>query len=338
MVSIIVPVYNVEQYLDECVSSIVNQTVTDLEIILVDDGSTDHSGALCDAWAQKDRRITVYHKSNGGLTSTWKYGVRRASGEYIASVDSDDWIDADMYEKMLASAEETGADLICASFVCENSDGSQAYQNPKLEPGFYDRNRILTDLSPYFFISKKYHDRGIAPSRVLKLFKRDLLMRVLEDCDERVSMGEDLVLTFSYLQIAQSLFIMDGFWPYHYRANDASITRAFSAVKYEKIDILHQVLLSVNEKYRSYDYSTQIYTDYLALYFRTVDNQMLAGADSNLIGSLRESFRAESIQKAIKMSDLSMLSRKHRLYLCLMRLGLARAVVMLRRIKDSMTR
>lgn len=337
MLSVIVPVYNVERYLDECVSSIVNQTVTALEIILVDDGSTDNSGALCDAWAQKDSRIVVYHKSNGGLTSAWKYGAQRASGEYIASVDSDDWIDANMYEKMLTVAEETGADLVCASFVWENSDGSQVYQNPKLEPGFYDKNRILTDISPYFFISRKYHDRGIMPGRVLKLFKRELLMQVLDDCDERVSMGEDLVLTFSYLRIAQSLFLMDGFWPYHYRANEASITRAFSASKYEKIDILRQVLLAVNEKYHSYDYSTQIYTDYLALYFRTVDNQMLAGADGNLVGSLRESFRAESVQKAITLADPSMLSRKHRLYLCLMKLGLVRAVVLLRRIKDSMT-
>lgn len=333
MISIIVPVYNVEKYLDECIASIVNQTVTDLEIILVDDGSTDNSGAICDAWAQKDSRIAVYHKPNGGLTSAWKYGVRRASGEYIASVDSDDWIDADMYEKMLASAMETGADLICASFVCENSDGSQAYQNPKLEPGYYDRNRILTDISPFFFISKKYHDRGIAPGRVLKLFKPDRLMAVLDDCNERVSIGEDLVLTFSYLQIAQSLFVMDGFWPYHYRTNDASITRAFSASKYEKIDILRQVLLTVNEKYGSYDYSTQIYTDYLALYFRTMENQILAGSDHNLIGSLRESFHADSIRKAIKMSDLSMLSRKHRLYLCLMKLGLVRILVWIRRLK-----
>lgn len=338
MLSVIVPVYNVEQYLDECVSSIVNQTVTELEIILVDDGSTDNSGAICDAWAQKDSRITVYHKPNGGLTSTWKYGVRRASGEYIASVDSDDWIDADMYEKMLAVAVETDADLVCASFVCENSDGSQTYQNNKLEPGFYDRDRILTDLSPYFFISQKYHDRGIAPSRVMKLFKRDLLMQVLDDCDERVSIGEDLVLTFSYLQIAQSVFLMDKFWPYHYRANNASIIRAFSSIKYEKIDILRQVLLAVNEKYRSYDYTTQIYTDYLALYFRTMENQILAGAGGNLVRSLRESFFADSIQNAIAMADLSMLSRKHRLYLRLMELGLVRVIVLLRRMKDNMPR
>ena len=336
MLSVVVPVYNVEKYLDKCVSSILDQTAKDLEIILVDDGSTDSSGSLCDAWAEKDSRIKVYHKTNGGLMSAWKYGVRKASGAYIGFVDSDDWIDPDMYEKLLAAANETGAGIICAAFVSEYEDGRQSFAANNLEPGLYNKEQILTEISPYLFISQKYHDRIIYPSRWSKLFKRELLLSVLEDCDERLTIGEDLAVFFSCLQLTDAIYIMDGFCPYHYRINSASMIQSFSSKKYEKIDILRQTLLLLNDKYNTYDYRTQIYTDYLALYFRTMENQILSSDGGNLIESLRVSFSADSIKEAIAMSDQSMLSKKHRLYLLLMQRGLVRAVVLIRRMKSLM--
>ena len=99
-ISVVVPVYNVEKYLEKCVNSIVNQTYKNLEIILVDDGATDNSGKLCDELAKIDNRIKVYHKENGGLSDARNYGVERATGDYIGFVDSDDYIDAEMYEKL----------------------------------------------------------------------------------------------------------------------------------------------------------------------------------------------------------------------------------------------
>ena len=100
-VSVIVPVYNVENYLEECVNSILNQTYENLEIILVDDGSTDNCPQICDDWAKKDKRIKVIHKANGGVSSARNVGLDNATGEYIGFVDSDDYIDITMYEKML---------------------------------------------------------------------------------------------------------------------------------------------------------------------------------------------------------------------------------------------
>ena len=104
--SVIVPVYNVEKYLLECVNSIQTQTYKDLEIILVNDGSKDKSGAICDEIVASDSRVSVIHKSNGGLMSAWKTGVIHAKGEYIGFVDSDDWIDADMYSVLIERAEQ----------------------------------------------------------------------------------------------------------------------------------------------------------------------------------------------------------------------------------------
>ena len=102
LLSVIVPVYKVEAYLDECVESILNQTYTDLELILVDDGSPDRSGEMCDAWAERDSRVRVIHKPNGGVCSARNAGLDAARGEYAAFVDSDDWLDPGMYEAMLA--------------------------------------------------------------------------------------------------------------------------------------------------------------------------------------------------------------------------------------------
>lgn len=113
LISVIIPIYNVEAYLEDCIDSIVKQRHKNLEIILIDDGSTDNCSAICDAWAEKDSRIKVIHKVNGGLSDARNAGLEVASGDYIAFVDSDDWILPEMYEKMLFTIKKEHAD-ICA--------------------------------------------------------------------------------------------------------------------------------------------------------------------------------------------------------------------------------
>ena len=110
----IVPVYNVEQYLPRCVESILAQTYENLEILLVDDGTKDNSGAICDAYARQDARVKAIHKKNGGLSSARNAGIDAATGEYLSFVDSDDWIEPDMYEKMMALMEKYSVRLVCA--------------------------------------------------------------------------------------------------------------------------------------------------------------------------------------------------------------------------------
>ena len=130
-VSIIVPVYKVEPYLDKCVSSIVNQTYTNLEIILVDDGSPDNCPAMCDAWAEKDSRIRVIHKPNGGLSDARNAGMAVATGELMAFVDSDDWIAPDMYEHLYQRTDGVGEQNAVSHAdagweLCAESRGSHA--------------------------------------------------------------------------------------------------------------------------------------------------------------------------------------------------------------------
>lgn len=116
MISVIVPIYKTEKFLEKCVNSILQQTYKDLEVILVDDGSPDGCGEICDAYAQKDSRVRVIHKENGGRSSARNAGIECAQGEYLAFVDSDDWIDPEMYETLLRLAKETDADIAECSY------------------------------------------------------------------------------------------------------------------------------------------------------------------------------------------------------------------------------
>ena len=117
IISVIVPVYNVEKYVSKCLDSILKQTLKDIEIIVVDDGSTDNSGSICDRYAEQDKRIRVFHKENGGLSSARNYGIDRAKGEYIGFIDSDDYIEDDMYEVLFDLILKFDADIsMCAIY------------------------------------------------------------------------------------------------------------------------------------------------------------------------------------------------------------------------------
>lgn len=131
MISVIVPVYKVEKYLDRCVLSIVNQTYKNLEIILVDDGSPDACPAMCDRWAEKDSRIKVVHKKNGGLSDARNAGMAVARGDYIGFVDGDDYIRCDMYERMLCNSEENGSDIACCGVKMVWDNGNERIMTPK---------------------------------------------------------------------------------------------------------------------------------------------------------------------------------------------------------------
>lgn len=132
-VSIIVPVYNIEAYIADCLDSLLAQSFKDFEALLIDDGSTDSSGRICDEYAAKDGRFIVYHKTNGGLGSARNYGLERAQGEWIAHVDGDDWVEPDMLETLLRTAEEKGAEIAFGDFQMVFNDRKVPYRLPKWE-------------------------------------------------------------------------------------------------------------------------------------------------------------------------------------------------------------
>lgn len=155
LVSIIVPVYNVAQYLDRCVTSLTGQTYKNIEIILVDDGSTDTSGALCDLWQTRDNRIKAFHKTNGGLSDARNFGLEKATGRYVCFTDSDDWLDLRFVEVMLGALQDTDSDIAeCDSVHTEEAEPSQEARPIPSQPAIFEgKDCFLRFLTTDFIVS-----------------------------------------------------------------------------------------------------------------------------------------------------------------------------------------
>lgn len=208
LISIIVPVYNVEGYLDRCLQSICGQTYTNLEIILVDDGSTDSSGDVCDKFAQSDFRIKVIHQSNGGQSAARNKGLSIATGEYIGFVDGDDWIDPDMYEFLYCLLEENNADISVSSHYKERPKKTIVkYSSGELS--VFTRNEAIRAL---------VEDKQIRNYVWDKLYKRKLFENIRFPLNR---VFEDIAVSYQVFYNADKV-VMKGVPKYHYIVRDGS--------------------------------------------------------------------------------------------------------------------
>ena len=215
LISVIVPIYKVEAYLDQCVASIAAQTHRNLEIILVDDGSPDNCGAMCDAWAEKDRRIRVIHKENGGLSDARNAGIEAAAGDYIAFVDSDDWIEPEMYEKMLAALKRENADLCACGIRSCFPDRDVRWGCMEYAAG-----------GPEEFLALLYRDAAFPAAAWNKLCRREL-WRALRFPVGKIC--EDAFTTYLLVhQARRTVQIPEALYCYRIRQNSI-MTSAFSA-------------------------------------------------------------------------------------------------------------
>ena len=224
-ISIIVPVYNVEKYLRKCVDSILNQTFKDFELILVDDGSTDSSGKICDEYNLKDNRIKVIHKENGGLSSARNAGLDIAQGEYIGFVDSDDWIELDMYEELYKICKENDADV---GIVGINYGGaSEKKKSKKIE--IYSNKLILDDL---------VYNKG--KEITWPAWNKLWLKKVIgESRFKEGRIYEDGLFLYSLSSKIKKVAKID-YEAYNYRMDNESITR--SKISKKQVDFLYNTL------------------------------------------------------------------------------------------------
>ncbi|GHT78392.1 hypothetical protein FACS1894104_1530 [Actinomycetota bacterium] len=191
-ISVIIPVYNVAEYLQRCLDSVIKQTYKNLQIIIVDDGSTDGSGALCDKIARTDKRISVFHTKNGGLSAARNFGVKQATGSYLAFVDSDDWLAEDMYEYLLDLLLKEQADVAFVDYQIA-ADINQEILNPVQKIAIYDSKNILT----YYLKTNEY---GVW----MRLYKRQLFN---EDMFDEGHIYEDVVFGFRVLQKSTKIVV-----------------------------------------------------------------------------------------------------------------------------------
>jgi len=222
LISIIVPIYNSEQYLEECIDSIISQTYRNLEIILVDDGSTDSSGEICDEYIQKDYRIRVIHKENGGSQEARSAGVAMAKGTFIGFVDSDDWIDADMYENLYKNIGSF--DLATSGLWHYDISGARNKIVDAFEAGIYDGQSkyVCENLIVFAGDTEGGMFGGILNSVHNKLFKASIIKKCYELVNVNINYGEDLLFTIVYALRCKKIVVTHECY-YHYRYNSSSM-------------------------------------------------------------------------------------------------------------------
>ena len=224
--SIIVPVFNVEQYICKCIESIQNQTLNYFEVIVVDDGSTDNSLSLCRDLTYNDSRFRIVHKNNGGLMSAWKYGVSIAKGEYIGFVDSDDWIDSNMFEILLSNIKYYDSDLVFSGYITEGQNFKTYVGRDKLY--IYENAQVRDSFIKEYCNSHFSSKSNPTICRWDKIYRKEILLKNFNNYNESISMGEDFNTNIAYLLDAQKVVLLPHFTPYHYRYNPKSIVNTIS--------------------------------------------------------------------------------------------------------------
>lgn len=244
-VSIIVPCYGVERFLDRCLNSIVNQTLNDIEIILIDDGSPDRVPEMCDDWARKDSRIKVVHKENGGLGFARNSGIDVAEGEYVAFVDSDDFVDVKMYETLYAEASRLNADAVFCGW------NKETFKNAWIKKNDFDAETIIVDKdsvqkmvldmvasAPHERLERKYEMsvwHGIYRKKIIDSHN-------IRFESERVVASEDLPFQVDFLLNSRKVIFVPQFF-YYYCLNGTSITAVFKKEHFDRFKYLRNLLM-----------------------------------------------------------------------------------------------
>lgn len=311
-ISVIVPIYNVEKFIRRCLDSIINQTMKDLEIILVDDGSTDNSGVICDEYAKLDNRIIVIHKENGGISSARNRGLDVATGEWIAFVDSDDYIEEDMYEVLYKTAIEENVD-ICTCFFKYLTLDNKILFNP-----IQEQLNINGKCNSKEFLNLIYKDEymnGICVATWNKIYKKNIFnnlrfkTKIYED---------DELVNHIYLKDINIFILTNGL--YIYVQNISSLTnKKFSEKNLVFIDILYDRLnLLKNKKmYKLYEDTVKLFCDITIEYYFKYNNKSKWKYKNIYKNVLKQAIKLENISFKDKIR-FSMFYISPHLYDCLL--------------------
>lgn len=242
-VTIIVPVYNVEKYLDRCMNSLLNQTLKDIEIIMVDDGSPDNCPKMCDDYANKDSRIKVIHKQNAGLGYARNSGLEIATGEYVAFVDSDDYVEFDMYEKLYNAAKTSQVEMVLCGFYRDK----QGLRSEGLVVNMPEEEKIIDSREDYITnlvgqMPEVYHSMFYGYAVWNILFSNDVIKKHhIRFKSERVYLSEDILFQIEYAANIQKVLLCP--MPlYNYCLNQGSLTTHYDPKRYDKAVVLYNKL------------------------------------------------------------------------------------------------
>ena len=268
LVSVIVPVYKAEKFLDRCLNSLLNQTYRNLEIILVDDGSPDNSGKMCDEYANKDNRIKVIHQQNKGLSEARNVGLDICNGKYVAFVDSDDYIETDTYEDMVFCIERENVDICVCQWQYENTDGKHVVSIEKINKDIFGKKSSFQFAS---FIYKGSYENGVVISACNKLFKRS----IFENIKYEGRLFEDDGICADLLNKAKDVFVMDKQYYIYCQNKDSISNAAFSNRNLLMLEILkNRCELFIGDKFLRCETEKLYCNLYIEYYYKSLNNNL----------------------------------------------------------------
>lgn len=270
-VSVVVPVYNVKEYLAQCLESIVNQTLENIEIILVNDGSTDGSDEICNKYAALDSRIRLINQQNAGLAAARQAGLNIAQGEYIGFVDSDDWLELSMYEEMYAKAKEYDVDIVFCNVYRDESKKEQVY----FVPGFYNREGMERTIFPRILASfdENKNESTLRWCNWLRIYRRVLIEEHKICFDPRFRRCQDLPFTFECTIHAESYYYLGDRYLYHNRMNFESLSKGYTKNMWGLLKPWVEYLSNVVDGYTRYDFHNQMRLRAALTAFECADNE-----------------------------------------------------------------
>ena len=267
MLSVIIPIYNAEKYLDKCINSIINQTYSNLEIILINDGSLDNSLTICRSFKESDRRIKLINQENQGVVAARNTGIRVAKGDYLTFVDSDDYIENTMYERMIDIINRYYCDIVMCDCAKEFDGFSQLYTH-NIRPGYYSREQIEGEYFPHLLISPDINYPATI-SNCTCIFKNDEYNRLYYI--EGIRYSEDWIFGAQKMYKARSFYYLKEEALYHYNCkNQNSVTHKFVKNKWVDYEKLYFNMCEQFSLCKEYDFSEQLDKVLLFLLYNAV--------------------------------------------------------------------
>ena len=271
-VSVVVPIYNAEKYLKQCLDSIVNQTLRDIEVILINDGSTDSCEDICKEYLA-DERVNYYYKENEGLAAARADGLKFAKGEYIGFVDSDDWLELDTYEKMYKAAQSNNSDIVFCNCVQNEND----YKfSPELRSGTFNREEIKNEILPktLAYVSKNGGKRSIRWSNCLRIYRIAHLKENNVGFDRRLRRSQDLQFTYDATLCAQNYYYLGEEYLYHNRVVGDSLSRGYTRNMWALYKMLIENLYESTENFKEIDLMNQMHLRAFFCVLDSIENEL----------------------------------------------------------------
>lgn len=307
-ISVIVPVYNKKQYLEECIESILHQSYRNLELILVDDESTDGSGEICDNYAQSDERVLVIHQKNAGPTAACVAGMRIATGAYYMFVDSDDYVEEAMLEEMAAKLKGTVGEVVCCNHIVEKQKKAEPVYST-VAPGVYTDEQLEKEIKTKLIGQEQ---KVFPMSRCMKLCEKSVFEGNEKYYDYQIRFGDDSHLMYPAMLNSHRVVIMEDALFYHYRYVEGSIIHHYDDGIYESVERLIASLTKAAQDKKVSGAEQIIAREHCYMLLYVLKNE-LRNPDRKYKAKIREIFCNASVRELVCNTPVSIRERSNAL-------------------------